>query len=135
MPIYAECGGFMYLGRTLTNFDGIVQPMAGLLGFETLMDRDHLVIRYVAVRTEAVTPLGPAGTEARGQEFHQSRVIAQDASSPLYRVTSDAASKPAGMHWQGVAGSYVHLHFASNPDIPRNFVESCRAWRQRRKRQ
>jgi cobyrinic acid a,c-diamide synthase len=135
MPIYAECGGFMYLGRTLTNFDGDVQPMAGLLGFDTLMDREHLAIRYVAVRTEAVTPLGPAGTEGRGQEFHQSRVTAQDASSPLYRVTSDAEGKPAGMHWQGIAGSYVHLHFASNPCIPRNFVESCRAWRQRRKRQ
>ena len=132
MPIYGECGGFMYLGRSLTGFDDVAQPMAGLFGFDTLMDREHLAIRYVAVTTASESPLGPAGTEARGQEFHQSRITAADGGDPLFQVAADGGRQPVGLARGGAAGSYVHLHFASNPDIARHFVDSCRKWQGRR---
>jgi cobyrinic acid a,c-diamide synthase len=128
MPVYAECGGFMYLGRTLTGFDGVAQPMAGLFSFDTLMDPAYLAIRYVAVRTEVDSPLGPAGTEARGQEFHQSRIAAPTDLPALFRITNDDARPVSGLLSGGTAGSYIHLHFASNPAIPRHFVERCRRW-------
>ncbi len=133
MPIYAECGGFMYLGRTLTGFDGVAEPMAGVFPLDTVMDREYLAIRYVTVRTLADSPLGPAGTEARGQEFHQSRLRAPAPGTTLYDVvTSSGERSRDGLLAGAAAGSYVHLHFVSNPAVPRHFVESCRAWRKRR---
>ena len=76
LPIFAECGGFIYLGRSLTGFDGETHAMAGVLPLDFTMDREHLSIAYVTATTASDSPLGPAGTIARGQEFHQSRIVA-----------------------------------------------------------
>jgi cobyrinic acid a,c-diamide synthase len=131
LPIYAECGGFMYLGRTLTDYDGSVGSMAGIFPIDTIMDREHLAIRYVSVKTLADSPLGPAGTEARGQEFHQSR-IACGSPGYFYNVTtSSGESYLDGLRSKDSIGSYIHLHFGSNPNIPRHFVDVCRSWAQR----
>ncbi|MCK1758367.1 cobyrinate a,c-diamide synthase [Bradyrhizobium sp. 137] len=129
LPVYAECGGFMYLGRSLTLFDGTTKPMVGVFPIDIVMDPKHLAIRYVSVRTTVASALGPAGTLARGQEFHQSRIAHGSASAGLYDVTTSSGEQfEHGMLCGGVAGSYVHLHFASNPAIPQNFVRSCLTW-------
>jgi len=134
LPIYAECGGFMYLGRTLTGADRSAASMVGIFPLDTLMDPEHLAIRYVSVRTLADSPLGPAGTEARGQEFHQSRIVGEPSGQPIYDVTaSNGEHFQEGMLSGTAMGSYIHLHFASNPEIPRNFVESCRSWARERR--
>jgi cobyrinic acid a,c-diamide synthase len=132
MPVYAECGGFMYLGRTLTRANGAAVPMAGIFGLDTLMDPAHLAIRYVAVRTYSESPLGPPGTVARGQEFHQSRIIGRGVGASLYDVESSTGERYQEGYLSGAAmGSYIHLHFASNPDIPRHFVTTCARWAKR----
>ena len=129
MPIYAECGGFMYLGRTLAPFNGPPLPMTAIFPIDTSMDATHLAIRYVAVTTLAETLLGPVGTVARGQEFHQSKIVGRSGGRPLYRLKSSTGEEDdEGLVCNTAIGSYVHLHFASNPDIPRNFVKSCVAW-------
>jgi cobyrinic acid a,c-diamide synthase len=129
MPIYAECGGFMYLGRTLTIADRSAAPMVGLFPLDTLMDPEYLAIRYVTVRTIADSPLGPAGTTARGQEFHQSRIISPPSGTPMYQVTAMSGEQyEEGQLCSSAVGSYIHLHFASNRSLPRNFVENCTAW-------
>ena len=127
--MYAECGGFMYLGRTLTGADRSAASMVGIFPLDTLMDPEDLAIRYVSVRTLANSPLGPAGTEARGQEFHQSRIVGEPSGRPVYDVTTSGGERfQEGMLSGAPMGSYIHLHFASNPEIPHNFVESCRSW-------
>lgn len=129
MPIYAECGGFMYLGRTLTNADQFAAPMAGIFPLDTVMDPAHLAIRYVTVRTVADSPFGPAGAEARGQEFHQSRRVGGPSGAPMYQVVSSTGEQhEEGLLCRAAMGSYIHLHFASNRDLPRNFVKSCNEW-------
>jgi len=126
LPIYAECGGLMYLGRTLVDFDGRRHPMASVLPLEVEMDRRHLAIRYVEVRTRVVTPLGPAGTVARGQEFHQSRIVWQGARPSAFEVTTSAgATGREGFVRRNVLGTYVHIHFRSNPAIPGALVRQC----------
>jgi cobyrinic acid a,c-diamide synthase len=133
MPIYAECGGFMYLGQTLTDYSGERQSMVGLFPIDTLMDPEYLAIRYVTIRTLADSPLGPAGTEARGQEFHQSRLVGSVTGPSLYRVLASTGEEhDDGCLYERAAGGYVHLHFGSNLEIPRNFVESCRSWLERK---
>jgi cobyrinic acid a,c-diamide synthase len=129
MPIYAECGGFMYLGQTLTGADRQSASMTGIFPIDTIMDPDHLAIRYVTVRTIVDSPLGPTGIEARGQEFHQSRIVGSPSGKPIYEVTSTTGQQSfEGMLAGAAVGSYIHLHFSSNRELPRHFVESCAAW-------
>jgi cobyrinic acid a,c-diamide synthase len=131
LPIYAECGGFIYLGRSLTGFDGATHAMAGVLPLDFTMDREHLSIAYVTATTAADSPIGPAGTEARGQEFHQSRIVAHptDPAEPdLYELTrSDGHRSRTGLARPNIAASYVHLHLASNPTVATNLAHAARA--------
>jgi len=133
IPIYAECGGLMYLGRSLRAFDEKTYPMAGVLPVDTKMDQAHLVIKYVEVRTTKPTILGPRNTRARGQEFHQSRIISAEAGGRIYEVVTSANERFfEGFAHRNVLGSYIHLHFRSNPRIPANPVNWCLTQKKRR---
>jgi cobyrinic acid a,c-diamide synthase len=128
MPLYAECGGLLYLARSLTDFDGSLHEMAGLLPLDIVMDRDYLAISYVNARTTTSSPLGPAGTEARGQEFHQSRITNAEVDASLYELTaSDGQTRRDGFIQGSVVASYVHLHFASAPSVPSAFADAAKA--------
>jgi cobyrinic acid a,c-diamide synthase len=134
LPIYAECGGFIYLGRSLTGFDGETHAMAGVLPLDFTMDREHLSIAYVTATTAAASPLGPAGTTARGQEFHQSRIVSSpsDPTDDLYELTrSDDRRSRVGLGCPNIAASYVHLHLASNPTVATNLARAAHAHRAR----
>jgi cobyrinic acid a,c-diamide synthase len=128
-PIYAECGGLMYLSETLTGLDGRCHAMASLLPLEVAMDPSHLAIRYVEIETTGNTVLGGPGTRARGHEFHQSRLVGSGSGGDGYTVRdSYGAVSCEGFAAGNVLGSYIHLHFASNPGIPRYFVDLCQHW-------
>lgn len=130
LPVYAECGGYIYLGRSLTGFDGVKHRMSGVLPIDFVMDSDHLTIDYVSLETRRESPLGPPGTMLRGQEFHQSRIVAAGSDPDLFDVTtSDGRTCAAGHQNVNAAGSYVHLHFASNPQVVFNIKRSARAHR------
>ncbi|WP_030019565.1 cobyrinate a,c-diamide synthase [Streptomyces monomycini] len=126
MPVYAECGGMMYLARSLTDFDGQRAPMTGILPIDVVMDRQYLSIHYVEVRTQAPSPLGEAGQRARGQEFHQSRITTAEIEPNLYEVTTSTGERRrAGFLLDNVAASYIHLHFSLHPEIPRHFLSAA----------
>jgi len=125
MPIYAECGGLMYLGRTLRTVDGVAHPMASVFPLDVVMDPAHLAIRYADIRTTVATLLGPRGTTARGHEFHQSRLTAAPRPVAFRAKASDGSPFRDGFVTRNVLASYVHLHFASNPSIAARFVEAC----------
>lgn len=126
-PIYAECGGLMYLSEGLTDFEGRRYPMVSLLPLEVVMDRGYLAIRYVEIETLRPSILGRAGTRVRGQEFHQSRLLTRRMEPDAYRVAdSQGEVSTEGFASGSVLGSYIHLHFGSNREIPRYLVESAR---------
>lgn len=130
MPIYAECGGMMYLSRALIGFDGRRHPMASLLPVEVRMESHHLVIRYVEIRTTVDSVLGPRGTRARGHEFHHSRLVDPPPGIQAFKVRDSSGKRFAtGFRRRNILASYLHLHFASNPTIPRAFVEECSRFR------
>ncbi|MBO4206206.1 cobyrinate a,c-diamide synthase [Micromonospora echinofusca] len=129
-PIYAECGGLMYLAASLTGFDGTRHPMTGVLPLDVVMDPAHLAIRYVEVHTRQDSPLGPAGTTLRGQEFHQSRITGDPALPPLFDVTSsDGTTSVAGYAVGNVVASYIHVHLASHPHVARRLLGAALAAR------
>jgi cobyrinic acid a,c-diamide synthase len=67
-PIYAECGGLMYLAEALEDVDGTTHPMVGLLPATVRMRPRRLSLSYTEVTLRADSPLGPSGTVARGHE-------------------------------------------------------------------
>ena len=109
-PVFGECGGYMVLGRGLTDGDGVRHAMAGLLPLETSFASRRLHLGYRQARLLADTPLGPAGTAFRGHEFHYASILAEDGA-PLFGL-ADAAGGDLGQAglWDGsVFASFVHL--------------------------
>ncbi len=130
MPIYAECGGLMYLAQAIRTLDGISHPMVGVIAGEAHM-RDRLqALGYVEVVTAAASPLGPAGTRFRGHQFRYSELVADgDFSNCIYgmRTRRGPLHEREGYVMDNVLASYVHGHWASNPAIARHFVSQCAA--------
>ncbi len=126
MPIYAECGGLMYLCRSLGDLAGGRHPAVGLVPAEAGMAGSRLTLSYVEARARCQTPLLAVGETARGHEFHRSRVEPSlDGPAAVYDVGD---GRREGYLDGNLLASYVHLHFASNPCLAPNFVAACAAW-------
>ena len=126
-PIYAECGGLMYLAEALEDLDGTTHPMVGLLPATVRMRPRRLSLSYTEVTLQADSPLGPSGTVARGHEFHFSSLDPVPASvARVYRLRRRRGDERGEGYQIGNALlSYVHLHFGSNPRIATSFVRAC----------
>ena len=75
MPIYAECGGLIYLCKEFLFEDRRAFSMAGIFPFTIKWDKNYLEIRYIEIKTTQNTILGPKGMIIKGQEFHQTRLL------------------------------------------------------------
>ena len=109
--IYGECGGYMVLGEALTDRDGKTHPMIGLLPVKTSFQDGRLHLGYRSLSLASDSPLGPRGATFRGHEFHYSRILQEETSSPLFEV-SDALGQnlpAAGCRSNSVMGSFIHL--------------------------
>ncbi len=133
MPIYAECGGFMYLCRQLVDHDGQAHAMAGCFPYTTRMLTRRKALGYREIALSAESVFGPPGARARGHEFHYSEI--EDAGieadfEMVYTVASRSGNTVSteGYCRGATLGSYIHLHFGSNPDLAQNFVDRCRAY-------
>jgi len=133
LPIYAECGGLMYLSQEIQDLEGHHYPMAGVLPLKVRMLKKLRALGYREITLTAAGLLGPAGTRARGHEFHYSEIAAETGDLPrLYRLNArqGAEAPPEGYFINNVLASYVHLHFGSNPEVARHLVAHCRAYKE-----
>jgi cobyrinic acid a,c-diamide synthase len=127
-PIYAECGGLMYLARAIHTLAGRYFPMAALLPVEVMM-RDRLVaLGYVEVETQTPSMLGPAGARFRGHQFRYSEI--GDLPSEVGTTYSVRKRRSGEVIREGysrgsVLASYVHAHWASNAAVAAAFVRAC----------
>ncbi|MFG1359692.1 cobyrinate a,c-diamide synthase [Xanthobacter pseudotagetidis] len=109
-PVHGECGGYMALGRMLTDADGVAHQMLGLLDLETSFAQRRMNLGYREARLLAPAPLGPEGTTVRGHEFHYATTLTRGDDAPLARL-SDAQGRdlgPAGSRRGHVTGSFFH---------------------------
>lgn len=127
VPIYGECGGLMYLGRSLTGFDEVAYPMVGLVPAVSAMSQSRLSLGYREVEARDDGPLLSAGQLVRGHEFHWSTLEQppQDGES-VYRVVNQGG-RPDGFRAGSVWATYVHVHLGSAPALALRFVETCAA--------
>jgi len=110
--IYGECGGYMVMGRRLIDGDGMAHEMAGLLPIETSFQAPRLTLGYRRLRATADGPLGSAGSDYRGHEFHYAALVATDADAPALFRARDAIGTDLGAvgHRCGrIMGSFAHL--------------------------
>jgi cobyrinic acid a,c-diamide synthase len=127
-PVYAECGGLMYLAETLEDMEGRRQPMVGVLPLHVRMTPRRLTLGYREVRLDSAGLLGPAGSRLRGHEFHRSHLAAPPAGvETSYRVVDPAGGEPwrEGYRVANTLASYVHLHLGSRPGTAEAFVAAC----------
>lgn len=129
-PIYAECGGYMYLMRELTDFDGNVYPMTGILPGRATMQKKLQMVGYVTARFTRDNILGKAGEEIRGHEFHFSRDNFAEPVPTAFRFTRlrNGESYEAGYAGGNILASYLHINFAGATGAAKNFLASCRLY-------
>src|SRR5438128_5706066 len=122
-PIYAECGGLMALGRSLSTFEGQTLPMFTHLPLDSRMQRQRVTIGYREVTALRTSPLMDAETRVRGHEFHWSVADPPSDSIAAYRIVAD--DRLEGFCIGETLGSYVHLNLAGASEIARRFVATC----------
>jgi cobyrinic acid a,c-diamide synthase len=130
-PIYAECGGLMFLAESLESVDGRLHPMVGILPAAVRMRAHGITLGYAEVELTASCLLGGPGLVARGQEFHASTLGPVPPSvRRAYRLRVSGGGERAEGYLVGRSLlSYLHLHFASNPALATAFVDACAAAR------
>lgn len=141
MPIYAECGGMMFLSRYIEANDGQRYPMAGILPFGTRMLKRRKALGYTEVELLRPCFLGQAGLRLRGHEFHYSEIAESDESEKelplnmadperiyLLRRRRFEETRREGYLAGSVLASYIHLHWGSAPEAAPTFVQACRGF-------
>jgi cobyrinic acid a,c-diamide synthase len=134
MPVYAECGGFIYLSAGIADTAGKPDPLrrfAGIFPVNTTMleQRKALGYREISLREKCI--LGNKGDTARGHEFHYSQMAEVPPEfERLYQVSKGQRDLGTeGYRYKNCLASYVHLHFGSNPGMATAFVENCRQFK------
>ena len=126
MPIYAECGGLLYLCEGLVDQQGGRHRLVGLVPATAAMTGGRVALGYAEARARRDSVLLAAGDTARGHEFHWSSLEAPLEQSRWAYELEDGRGE--GYCRGNLLASYVHLHFASNPRLAPNFVAACRRY-------
>lgn len=130
LPVYAECGGLMYLCSSVENLEGSKYKLVDLIPAEIEMTSKLQEMGYREITTLSDNLLLTENDKARGHVFHYSRIknIAADLKRNYkYRDQLEGYSS-----YDNILASYVHLHFWSNPKILENFLKKALAYQQNR---
>ncbi len=130
--IYAECGGMIYLGQSIATLDAQDFPMAGVLPLTFEMTSKPVQFGYAEVEFTEDCLLGPRGLMVRGHSFHYSRLRHNSELPTSYRVRYSLSGKTEaeGFRYKNILGSYIHIHFRSNPSLAPSFVQAVRRVRE-----
>ncbi len=134
-PVYAECGGLMYLGEELV-VDGKSHPMAGVLPLSFGIFKRPQGHGYTVVTVEAENPYFPVGAEIRGHEFHYSRMlrcsgVANDFVFRMQRGVGIHGDRD-GIVYKNVLATYTHIHALGNPGWASALVRNAVAYKSKR---
>lgn len=127
MPIYAECGGFMYLTREIKDFDNKIHKMTGVIPMNCKMNNSLRTVGYVTAKALTNNVIALKGEELRGHEFHFSNAEKDEGISPAFVFTKNRSQEKyiGGFANKNILGSYLHIHFAGFPKAADRFVERC----------
>jgi cobyrinic acid a,c-diamide synthase len=135
LPVYAECGGLMYLSRNLV-IDDKTYPMVGVLPVQTVLARKPQGHGYIRAEVTGSNPFYPVGTVLTGHEFHYSMVtgLERSLSSCVFRITRGHGidGKHDGMCIKNVLATYLHVHALGAPQWADGIVGKAAEFRSQR---
>ena len=127
LPIFAECGGFMYLMKNLIDFDGKSFEMCGVLDGSATMTNKLQTVGYVEAEILSDCVIGKAGDKIRAHEFHFSKEL-ETSGERIFKCKRLRTGSEyfAGIAKKNLVASYLHIHFAGCPKATGNFVAACK---------
>ena len=132
MPVYAECGGLMYLGQSICDLQENEYPMVGAIPVSSQIDSPRLSLGYRTVQALNNGPLLRQGEIVRGHEFHWSVLKSAAEVNNAYRI-QEKDDRQEGFQKKQLLASYIHLHLGSLPSMAPRFIENCQHfWTNRR---
>ncbi len=126
LPIYAECGGLMYLSESIQILDGKTFSMVGAVPGKITMTQKLQKFGYKEGRLLKDTLLGKEGNSIRGHEFHYSERSA-NLESYAYELKGrrNVNLQLEGYSKGNILASYLHLHFLTNPDWAIHWIQAA----------
>lgn len=120
--VAAECAGLLYLAKSL---DGA--PMCGVIDAEAVMTQ-RLTLGYREAVAATSSVLCGAGTRINGHEFHRTVLtpVSSEQAAWMWRG-HDGAKVAEGYASARLHASYLHLHWAGAPELPRGIVAAAAA--------
>ncbi len=134
LPVYAECGGLMFLCRRIHRQQKAF-PMTGLFPFDVVVEKKPQGHGYTVMECVRENPFFARGAVLKGHEFHYSRIVGDLAPFPLvFRLEKGHGIVAGwdGMCYKNVLASYSHLHAVGNVDWAGAMVGKARSYRQER---
>ena len=116
LPTWAECGGLLWLARSL---DG--RPMAAVIAADAVMT-PRLTLGYREAKVQRSNPLAGVETVVRGHEFHYSQVT---PPGDALQLTSRFGSGPEGHASATLLATYLHQHLGADPAPAERFVATA----------
>lgn len=134
LPVYAECGGLIYLGRSLRVEDRTYR-MTGVLPLDFVLEKKPQAHGYVLLKVNGHTAFLDKDVIIKGHEFHYSRVEKATGLSPFaYEMSrgSGIDGKSDGLIYKNVIGAYTHIHALGTPEWAVALVGKARDYRNSR---
>ena len=129
MPIYAECGGLIYLGRSIL-LEGEEFPLVGIFPVRFAMSKKPQAHGYTIFQVEHDNPFYDLGSEIKGHEFRYSKILdwqGTDDQLVLKMVRGNGFMNGRdGLVYKNVLALYTHVHADGTPEWAVNFVSRCR---------
>ncbi len=123
-PVYAECGGFMYLTEAIVTAKEKQYPMVGVYPVISRMQQGLRSLGYRQVEIQTATILGTAGNHCYGHEFHYSAIDKMPDEIKRGYILDDGRAE--GYLRDNTLAGYVHLHWGRTPETARYFVQMMR---------
>jgi cobyrinic acid a,c-diamide synthase len=123
--IYAECGGYMYLGKQCVDAHQVSYDLVGVLPYTFQMGTERAQLGYRELTTLRETIIGPARTRLRGHEFHWSHIVEPLVEEHVpYQVEGEGMAKE-GYATETILASYVHIPLTANPQAIVELIRRC----------
>ena len=129
IPVYAECGGLMYLGETLT-VGGKAHKMAGILPVSFVLNQRPEAHGYTIVKVTRANPFYKKGTVLRGHEFHYSKAVSFGAGGGAFMALGMKRGKGIregmdGLCYKNVFATYTHIHALGAPEWTEGMIRAA----------
>lgn len=125
MPIIGECGGLMYLCKSI-NYNERKYKMIGIFDGDVYFS-DKVVVSYVKLETKINNIISKEGDIIKGHEFHYSYIENISSDFVFYvKRGKGIKNKMDGAFIHKTLGMYTHLHYLSCPNVPKNFIIHCK---------